>query len=137
MFEDLFNGVVIHVGDLTGFINAEAYEGKLYLYMTVPEFGNNDAEYYPEDFRILKMNNEELIIELPPYTYSDIRKSDCEPQGYVATHKGATPIYGTYIDDYYTYLYFKPGGTAVEVYYEDSFGNPYYYDTTRIYCRKR
>ena len=132
-FEDIFNGTVAYEGYLSGEVYAEASGSELNLYLTIPEFGMNDDGYRPDEYRIVRQTSDELVFDLLPYTYNDIRRSDCEE----ALRVNGTRVYYTVYDGYDTYVYFKPNGTAVEVYYEDIFSEPYYYDTTRIYCTRR
>ena len=133
-FEDMFNGTVAYDGYISGKIYGETYDDGLHLFMTIPEFGFDDEDFYPDDYKIVRSNSRELVIDLLPYTYNDIRKSDCVE----VLRVNGVKVYNTIYDGYDTYVYFKPNGTAVEVYYEDALSvEPYYYDTTRIYCKKR
>ena len=136
-YEDYFNGSVVFSEDLEGTIDSEVYSGEPYFYLTIPAFSMSDEEYEPVDYRIVKYTSDELVIDFWYYEYDDYKESDCE---YIETFKGKKIYYAYYNPDnknLFDIVYFTGPGRSVDCGYETPEGkDPYYFDTTRIYCKR-
>ena len=118
-------------------MDAEAYGGDLDLYLTIPALGLDEDRYTPDDYRIVRSTSRELVIDLWYYEYDDYDESDCE---FIEKYRGKKMYYAYYNyagQLYYDIVYFVGHGISVDCGYEEpENGRPYYYDTTRIYCRR-
>ena len=137
-FQDIFAGTVVNSGEVEGSLIAYKDAGEVIMYLTVEGFGWNNALFEPGDYTIVKYTNDELVLDLLYYEYTNVKRADCE---YLDTYKGKRIYVATapsYEGGYDYYVYFKVAGTAVDVgrsEYADEDGY-YFYDTTRIYCKR-
>lgn len=139
-FEDVFSGEVMKSGDLqeaslTAFKDAD----DVIMYLNVTEFNWVNSLFEPKDYSIVKYTNDELVLDLLYYEYSDLKRTDCN---YLETFKGKRIYSATtsiYEGAYTYYVYFKSGDKAVDVGRaedQDSELGYYFYDTTRVYCKR-
>lgn len=136
-YEDYFNGSVVFRDNISGHLDWETYGDDAYIYLSVPEFYLSNEKYGTEDYRIVKHTKNELVVDFWYYEYEDYSESDCE---YIETFKGKKMYYAYYdpSDKSKHYLvYFKGNRRSVDCDTEEPDGQDmYYYDRTRIYCKK-
>ena len=136
-YEDMFDGSVVSGDYLNGFM--KAYEGGngVTLYLTIDEFGYNNDPVDPSDYKIVRSSSNELVIDLWYYEHEGIRVKDCT---YEESYMGKK-IYSfpdPQDSKYSYYVYFNSKGNAVDLGREEvSSSEYYYYDTTRIMCKRR
>ena len=137
-YEDLFLGGVEYSEEVTGTVNAYYDAGAMYMSISIPALGwENQTIFQQEDYSVVKYTSEELVLDLLYYEYDDLKRTDCS---FIETFEGKMIYQATsssITSSYNYYVYFKNNGKAVDVGHaalED--GTSYYYDVTRIYCRR-
>lgn len=127
-YEDIFNGSGVYSGTTTGTVYGEYVSGEMNIFLKAWDWTYVE-NYTPSEYRIVKYTDDELVFELW-YMECDVNIFDCNVFDDFRGKK-------IYVDSDGYYYYFKPNGVAVDVAddYDDK-GSIYYYDTTRIYCKR-
>lgn len=136
-YEDYFNGSVVFRDNISGHLDWETYGDDAYIYLTVPEFYLTDEKYDAEEYRIVKYTKNELVVDFWYYEYDQYTESECD---YIETFKGKKMYYAYYdpVDkSKYSIVYFKGIRRSVDCDIVEPEGkDKYYYDCTRIYCKR-
>ncbi|MBR4826572.1 MAG: hypothetical protein IKZ91_01645 [Bacteroidales bacterium] len=131
-YEDLFDGAAVFSDDVQGTVYPRYEDGELILYVSAWGWYTT-YPYEPDEYKIVKYTDNELVIDLFYVEYTDVDKDDCT---LIDTYRGKKIYMEEYLSTDY-YYYFKPNGVAVDLGFDTDYnGNTYYYDSSRLYCKR-
>ena len=133
-YEDMFAGASMYrMPDVNGTAEWQYDGGKMVLYVNIPMWGSTWYSFEEGDYTIVKYTDNELVVDIFYYEYDDLDPADLE---LVDTFRGKKIYEELWNGDYY-YYYFLPNGHAVDLGNStDDNDNHYWFDKTRLHCRR-